>query len=65
MAEIVCSHPYCKPAVSRRECRLAFGFAVAVMIVATLPYLAGYAAQVKEWQFTGFIYYVFAVGVSP
>lgn len=42
--------------ISAREWRWAALFAAAVMIVTTIPYLAGWIAQNDEWQFGGFLF---------
>ncbi len=31
-------------------------FAIAVMVVTTIPYMLGYASEGGEWQFTGFVF---------
>ena len=38
------------------ERRWVLGFAIAVMLLTTLPYLLGYAFQGREWAFTGFVF---------
>lgn len=42
--------------VSKAERRWVWGFAVVVMLVTTLPYLVGYAAQTAGWRFSGFVF---------
>jgi hypothetical protein len=41
--------------ITAREWRWAAGFAAAVMVATTLPYLVGAAAQTPEWEFGGFL----------
>ncbi len=40
----------------RRFPKWVLYFAVAVMIVTTIPYLLGYAVEGSEWRFTGFVF---------
>ena len=42
--------------VERGERRWLVYFALAVLIVTTLPYLIGYWAQGEQWRFTGFVF---------
>ena len=42
--------------VNAKERRWAIGFAMAVMLITTLPYLLGFWAQGKDWFFTGFVF---------
>ncbi len=41
--------------VNSQERRWVLGFALAVMLVTTLPYLLGYAMEGENWRFTGFV----------
>ncbi len=41
--------------IARGEWRWAAGFAAVVMALTTLPYLAGVAAQTRDWRFGGFV----------
>ncbi len=42
--------------ISRMEWRWVWIYAVLVMLVTTIPYLAGYASQTEAWRFTGFVF---------
>jgi hypothetical protein len=44
------------PKITRREWRNVLLFAVAVMVLTTLPYLVGAAAQTNEWRFGWFMF---------
>lgn len=42
--------------VTRQERRWVFNFAIAVLIITSLPYVLGYWAQNDEWVFSGFVF---------
>jgi len=43
-------------AVSKMEWRWVWIYAGLVMLVTTVPYLAGFASQTEAWRFTGFVF---------
>ncbi len=47
-------YPIPNPTPSRP--RWLYIFAILVMVVATIPYIMGFAAQGTEWRFTGFVF---------
>jgi hypothetical protein len=42
--------------IARMEWRWVWIYATLVMLVTTIPYLAGYASQTEAWRFTGFVF---------
>jgi hypothetical protein len=52
----VISIPGVQSELTKNERKWVFYFAVLVMLVTSVPYLVGYAAQGDDWRFTGFVF---------